>query len=72
MRQQKEPNQKERNYSVWFTGIVLVMVYVILVDNMSGAEEKACKSLLRERMLELSEDMPALMQEQEALWKQDE
>ncbi len=48
------------------------MVYVILVDNMSGAEEKACKSLLRERMLEVSEDMPALMQEQEALWKQDE
>ena len=55
MAEQKKRNKKERNYSVWFTGIVLILVYVILIDSMSGAEEKACRSLLREQIQEVSE-----------------
>lgn len=58
MAEQKKRNKKERNYSVWFTGIVLILVYVILIDSMSKAEEKACRSLLREQMQEVSEDLP--------------
>ncbi len=66
MRQKKEPKKKERNYSIWFTGIVLVMVYMILMDSMSGAKEKVFKSYLKEQIQELSEDIFVLMQEQEA------
>ena len=65
MRQKKDPKKKERNYSIWFTGIVLVMVYMILMDSMSGAKEKVFKSYLKEQIQELSEDIFVLMQEQE-------
>ena len=66
MRQKKEPKKKERNYSIWFTGIVLVMVYMIMMDIMSEAKEKVFKSHLKEQIQELSEDIFVLMQEQEA------
>lgn len=57
MRQKKEPKKKERNYSVWFTAIVLIMVYVILMDSMPGAREKACTSRLREQIQMISEEI---------------
>lgn len=56
MRQKKEPKKKERNDSLWFTAIVLIMVYVILMDSMSGSWEKACTSRLREQLQVISEE----------------
>ncbi|GFI07800.1 MAG: hypothetical protein HFI21_11700 [Lachnospiraceae bacterium] len=56
MRQKKEPKKKERNDSLWFTAIVLIMVYVILMDSMSGSREKACTSRLREQLQVISEE----------------
>ncbi len=56
MRQKKEPKKKERNDSLWFTAIVLIMVYVILMDSMSGSREKACTSCLREQLQVISEE----------------
>ncbi len=66
MRQQKKPDKKERNYSVWLTGIVLVMVYVILLDSMPGPKESTCRSLFREQLQRASEDALALMHETKA------
>ncbi|NBK91420.1 hypothetical protein D5278_05385 [bacterium 1XD21-13] len=66
MRQQKKPDKKERNYSVWLTGIVLVMVYVILLDSMPGPKEGACRSLFREQLQQASEETLALMHETKA------
>lgn len=66
MSRNKEPKKKERNNSIWFTGIVLVMVYVILMDSMSGPEEKVLRSRLKEQVQRLSEDTVVLVQEQEA------
>lgn len=70
MRQKKKPDKKERNYSVWFTGIILVLAYIIILDDMSGAKESACKSILKNQILDASETVLDLMQEN--LWKQED
>lgn len=57
MRQKKKPDKKERNYSVWFTGIILILVYMILLDDMSGTKEGICKSLLKDRIWDVSESV---------------
>lgn len=53
MRQEKRAVKKERNYSIWFTGIVLILVYVILMNDMSEEKNSACKSVLKEQILKL-------------------
>lgn len=61
MGQRKKENKKERNYSVWFTGIVLVLVYMILLDNMSEKNANICKSILKEQIRETSQAVQDLM-----------
>lgn len=61
MGQRKKENKKERNYSVWFTGIVLVLVYMILLDNMSEKNANICKSILKEQIWETSQAVQDLM-----------
>lgn len=63
MRQKKRKNKKERNYSIWFTGIVLVFVYMILLDDMSGKNVNICKSILKDQVQEISEAIQGLMGE---------
>lgn len=63
MRQKKRKNKKERNYSIWFTGIVLVFVYMILLDDMSGKNVTICKSILKDQVQETSEAIQGLMGE---------
>lgn len=51
MREQRKSGQKERNVSVWLTGIVLALVYMILLDVQSGTKENACRGILSEPVL---------------------
>lgn len=46
MRRQRKTDKKEINYSVWLTGIVLVLVYIILFDNISRESEIGIESIL--------------------------
>lgn len=66
MRQQKKTDKKERNYSTWFTGVILVLVYMILLNDMSGEKEGACKNILKNQIQEASELVLNLMQERES------
>ncbi|MCI8374169.1 MAG: hypothetical protein HFI29_01850 [Lachnospiraceae bacterium] len=63
MREQRKSRQKERNYSVWFTGGILVLVYMILMDQMSKTQECGCKSIAKEQVWQAAE--AALDREQE-------
>lgn len=55
-------DKKEKNYSIWFTGIVLLFVYIILLDNMSEKKESVCKSILKDQIQNTSEAVWNLMQ----------
>ena len=61
MRQEKRAVKKERNYSIWFTGIILFLVYMILLNDVSEEKVGVCKSILMDRVQEVSESVLELM-----------
>ena len=61
MRQEKRAVKKERNYSIWFTGIILFLVYMILLNDVSEEKVGVCKSILIDRVQEVSESVLELM-----------